>query len=154
MYKHTHTHTHQFPIHSSVDFDNYLEVYCYDGPEPFSVKGLATVWYGLQVVVKCKQDVRNVQIFFSNKSSEIDQSEDKLTYRDALNRTFYHIAKPYDVFCVGVLYSGRDFVNYDFHARLEFMWRFPVLLAVGVVLLFKARNMSRCVMSRHCYFPH
>ena len=64
-------------------------------------------------------------------------------YRDASNRTFYHLAKPYNVFCVGVLYNGRDFVNYDFYAKLELMWRFPALLAVGVFLLFNAKAMSR-----------
>ena len=85
-----------------------------------------------------------ITILFSNTSVDIEEAGDKLTHLDAFNgTTFSHHAKPYGVKCVGVMYNGRDWVNYKVYADLEFMWRFPILLAAGMFLLFNARTMSR-----------
>ena len=108
------------------------------------MSGLANVWHSLRIAVRCKEDANYITVHFSNTSHEIDESIDKLSYSDATNGTlFLHYAKPYGVFCVGVLYNGRDLVNYKFYADLVFMWRFPILLAIGAFLLFNARTMSR-----------
>ena len=134
----------QFPIHNSVDYSNYLSVYCWDGPKPFSVKGLVNIWHSLSINIRCNKDAKYVTILFSNTSLDIEDSENKLTYSDSINGTsFYHYAKPYNVLCTGVMYSGRDAVKYMLYADLVFMWRFPILLTVGLFLLFHARNMSR-----------
>ena len=135
--------TRQFPIRNTVDYSNYLEVYCYDGPEPLTSKGLSNSWHSLHIVIKCETS-DYITILFSNSSVDIEESVDKLTYLDASNgTTFSRYVKPYNVTCVGVMYSGRDLVNYKVYAELEFMWRFPILLTVGVFLLFNARPMSR-----------
>ena len=132
----------QFPIHNTVDYDHDSDIYCYEGAEPLSPHGLASIWLGLHIEVKC-DFTEDMMILFSNKSSDILESEDRLNLLDAFNDTFSHYSSPYNVFCVGVKYDGRDYVNYELYAGLEFMWRFPILLVVGMALLFNARTMSR-----------
>ena len=132
----------QFPIHNTVDYDHDLEIYCCEGPEPLSPQGLANVWSGLNIKVKC-ENPEYVTLLFSNTSVDIIESEDTLRKPNLGNDTFSYEVAPYNVFCIGVNYNGRDYVNYELYAEVVFMWRFPVLLLIGEVLLFNAQSMSR-----------
>ena len=135
----------QFPIHSTVDYDNDLEVYCYEGAQPFSPQGLANVWSSLHIRVKC-ENPDYIQLLFSNTSVDIIESENVLRYPNDGNVTFSHEVAPYNVFCVGVKYNGRDYVNYKLYGDVSLSWRFPVLLVTGAMLFFNARTMSRQVL--------
>ena len=95
-------------------------------------------------MVSCKEDAEYITIHFSNTPVRINESSNKLTYSDATNGTlFVHYTKPYGMFCVGVLYGGKEKVNYTFYADRVFVWRFPIFLAVGLFLLFSAYAISR-----------
>ena len=132
----------QFPIHNTVDYNNDLEIYCYEGAQPLSPEGLANVWSSLHIRVEC-ENPDYVQLLFSNTSVNIMESENILRYPTDGNTTFSHEVAPYNVFCVGVKYSGRDYVNYELYADVSLAWRFPVLLVIGVILFFNARTLSR-----------
>ena len=125
-----------------MDYENDLEVYCYEGAEPLSLPGLANAWTSLHIRVKC-ENPDYIQLLFSNSSVDMFETLDTLSYPNDGNITFFHEVPPYNVFCVGVKYNGRDYVNYKLYADLVFMWRFPVLLLVGIVLFFCAPSMSR-----------
>ena len=59
------------------------------------------------------------------------------------NVTFSHGELPYDVFCVGVKYNGRDYVNYELYADVSWEWQFPLLLVIGAAMFFSAKALSR-----------
>lgn len=132
----------QFPIHNTVSYDHDLEVYCYEGSEPLSPQGLARVWSALHIRLKCEIP-DYVQLLFSNTSVNIIDSENVLRYPNDGNVTFSHDEPPYNVFCVGVKYNGRDYVNYELYADVSLEWRFPLLLVIGAMLFFNAKTLSR-----------
>jgi hypothetical protein len=132
----------QFPIHNTVDYDNDLEVYCYEGAEPLSAEGLSWVWSALHITVKC-ENPDYVQLLFSNTSVDIVNSENVMRYPSDGNVTFSHDESPYNVFCVGIKYNGRDYVNYELYAYVSLEWRFPILLMTGATLFFNAKSLSR-----------
>ena len=132
----------QFPFLNTVDYDHDLDVYCYEGADPLSPQGLAMIWSALHIKVKC-ENPDYVQLLFSNTSVDIVDSENVICYPSDGNITFSHDELPYNVFCVGVKYNGRDYMNYELYADVSLEWRFPILLMIGAAMFFKARALSR-----------
>ena len=123
----------QFPVHSSVCPGCKADVYCYDSD--FQWSKVVHVWDSLYITIVTEKP-SNMAVFSGNSSK-------KSTTRAISASSVMHL-NPFKTSCVGVVHAGgSDGTPYSVNARLKLWPGYPVLTAMGLLLLFRAPKLSR-----------
>lgn len=114
---------------------------CYDGP--LTIDTLVHMWDKVTVAVRTTKPA-TLAVTYGN-SSLTALSEDAATHSVSSPLQF----SPYGVHCVALKRrmcqgsGAEDVVHYTIDAQLEIWLAYPVLVAVGLFLLFTAPSLSR-----------
>ena len=131
------------PIRSTIEYGSYPDVYCYEGTNPYSLNGLLLVWHSLHINILTSSP-EGMSLVLDNNTDAIIKSF-KTNAVDDINATEGIYLSPYQLHCIGMKHSGavRNVVPYAFNAQLKLLPHFPIMLLVGVFLLFAAPSLSR-----------
>ena len=114
--------------------------YCYHGYNEYTVPGLLRLWHNLAVKVVAKPpDSLIVTLGNSSKAAKSKEAEIHTSYTNE-TRTVY--LSSFGVSCVGLKCGFKD-VSYTLWTQEVVMWRYPVLLLTGIILLYLAPLLCR-----------
>lgn len=127
-----------------MEYGSGPDIYCYEGIDPYSTKGLLYSWHSLHVYVLTSKS-EGLSMVVSNSSEAIRDSTATSHYED-VNVTEGKCLSPHKLHCIGIKHSGAshiDSIPYAFDAKLKLRYYYPILLVIGLFLLFAAPNLSR-----------
>ena len=131
------------PLHGHLESYSQPNLYCYSGVDKMSIAGLEKAWSGVVVSV-FDAPHSSINVLVANSSEAI--LNNVVSTHD--NRHDGHctvVLSPYDSVCVGVrvMDSYIEAVSYSLDVKSKVLPHLPVLMGVGVALVFAAHSLSR-----------
>lgn len=125
----------QLPLHDVVEYSDSFHIFCYDGF--LSYNTLLHIWDSLHITIETATP-RTLVLRYGNTSHVIVSGRGS-----AHNNSAPLLLNPFAVNCVGVSHVGGSTTYFSVDAKLELWMPYPVLLVVGLILLFMAPRFSK-----------